>query len=348
MEFVRTVILVILWVLGSIVALVVGLNILAFLVENHPKALVVIFIGFIAFFLIYKPIIRRREKREQQERERREERIRQQKIQQQREEKEQQKAWDSFVKRGDEAFERKDYERAIKYYKEAGEINRTFELSERLEKKIAKVEVALARERGIYIRFLPTGKEVDIIKPEEQVRQKYIKQLVEDYRYDIESIKIEVAVQIGSSSTRCDIAIFDGGKIVGIVETKSWNTKLTKKRRDQLESYMSATPTCKWGVLTNGDKELCGYRNFTTGEIHWGKKIPKGPKLDTIRLTTKMDNGYDVWRGVLSSRFTPCAGTKKREDEFLLDILSTPLSFDFQHSAQQARDNLKRLAEKKF
>lgn len=152
------------------------------------------------------------------------------------------------------------------------EIQRQEEEKRRQREKEEKI-IKEARERGIYIRFTYAGGEIDITKPEEQVRQKYIKELVEDYGYDIENIKIEVPIQIGSSSTRCDIAIFDGGKIVGIVETKSWNTKLTKEHREQLESYISATPTCKWGVLTNGDEEKCGHRDFTTGEIHFGKKV---------------------------------------------------------------------------
>ena len=210
----------------------------------------------------------------------------------------------AYYKYGLEYFRNKNYIESIKCFKKAwAESQYTTDAADIYKQHLHQAETALreqkeqkqreerereeqrqerkgkeAWEQGIWLWRTSTGGEVDITKPEEQVRQKYIRKLVEDYGYAIENISIEVPIQIGSDNRRCDIAIFDGRNIiVGIVETKSWNTKLNQGHKGQLESYMSATPTCKWGVLTNGDEESCGHRNFTTGKINWDKKVPRRP-----------------------------------------------------------------------
>ena len=138
------------------------------------------------------------------------------------------------------------------------------------------MRIKMKQERfGIQIGYKFTGGEIDITEPEEQVRQAYIKKLVKVYGYNLQQIKINVPILMGSEKRFCDIAVYDKGNIVGIVETKAHRTKLKEKHKGQLESYMSATPTCKWGVLTNGDVEDCGYRDFTTGEIEFGKQVPQ-------------------------------------------------------------------------
>lgn len=99
-----------------------------------------------------------------------------------------------------------------------------------------------------------TGKPVDISKPEEGVRQAFEKILVRDYGYPKSVLDIEVPIQMGSSRKQCDIAVYaaeDKRKIIGIIETKApGNTNGWK----QLLSYMSATASCRWGALTNGDE----------------------------------------------------------------------------------------------
>ena len=88
--------------------------------------------------------------------------------------------------------------------------------------------------------------------PEEKVRQEYCKVLHQEYGYPKECIGIEVTISMGSSKKRADICVYNNSKkekIIGIVELKSNDNKINK---EQLESYMSATYTCEWGVGTNG------------------------------------------------------------------------------------------------
>ena len=97
-----------------------------------------------------------------------------------------------------------------------------------------------------------TKKPVDILKPEEKVRQQIERIIVNDFGYPKRHLDIEVPVQMGASSKKCDIAIFNSKKqsdIIGIVEAKQPGSSNGIK---QLESYMSAIGTCKWGIWTNG------------------------------------------------------------------------------------------------
>ena len=105
-----------------------------------------------------------------------------------------------------------------------------------------------------------TGKNVAIQKPEEQVRQEFERILHNDLGYPLDCLDIEVAVPMGSAVKRCDIAVYESAEkrnIVGIVEIKAPGQAF---QRGQLQSYMSATPCCVWGVWTNRDETHCARR----------------------------------------------------------------------------------------
>ena len=132
-----------------------------------------------------------------------------------------------------------------------------------------------------------TGRKVNINNPEEKIRQEYEKRLCKEYGYSKKQLSIEVPIQIGSKKYPCDIAIYDSVSkynIIGIVETKAPNVKEGIK---QLESYISATPTCKWGVWTNGESEICAIRNYQTGKIIFDAAISiprKGERFSKIKM----------------------------------------------------------------
>lgn len=125
------------------------------------------------------------------------------------------------------------------------------------------------------IKDFATGKWVDISKPEEEVRQAYERILVNDFGYPKSALDIEVGIQMGSSRKECDIAVYDTdrkkGNIVGIIEVKAPNVKIGKKHFGQHKSYMSATVSCTWGVLTNGEETH--YANKKNGEIEFSPAI---------------------------------------------------------------------------
>ena len=73
------------------------------------------------------------------------------------------------------------------------------------------------------IKCIATGKEL-ILTPEEEVRQNFIKILIEEYGYKKQDIRIEYPVKRSPSDRRrslpVDIAVLENGKPKIFVETK--------------------------------------------------------------------------------------------------------------------------------
>jgi type I restriction enzyme M protein len=115
---------------------------------------------------------------------------------------------------------------------------------------------------------IPDGKICDYIDgtprndtPEEYVRQTVEKRLINEHKYLASQIKIEYAIQSGSSKRRADIVIFDRDcaahtqeNIRIIIECKkeSVEPKNAKDGVEQMKSYMSDCLGCEWGMWTNG------------------------------------------------------------------------------------------------
>jgi len=92
--------------------------------------------------------------------------------------------------------------------------------------------------------------------PEENVRQRIARSLVEEYGYPKEDFELEFRITVGGSKKRVDIAIFLHGRphtqenIFLIAETKREDVKPTDRDNgvEQLKSYLSACPNAKWGL----------------------------------------------------------------------------------------------------
>ena len=97
--------------------------------------------------------------------------------------------------------------------------------------------------------------------PEEHVRQRMARSLVEEYGYSKEDIELEFKIVLGSSSKRADIVVFDKGNahtienIIIIVEAKRSTIKPTNGDNgvDQLKSYMAASPNSRFGLWAGSE-----------------------------------------------------------------------------------------------
>ena len=130
------------------------------------------------------------------------------------------------------------------------------------------------------------------MKPEDIVRNNYIKVLTEDFDYPISHIETEVSIQRGNIQSpknkkeRADIIIYRDSKkrnqyqdILAIIETKRPEKK---EGVSQLQSYMSAC-SCDWGVWTNGKDFLYFAKEANTNKIKEIFSIPKyGENLSNI------------------------------------------------------------------
>ncbi|MGV3766639.1 MAG: restriction endonuclease subunit M [Chitinophagaceae bacterium] len=111
--------------------------------------------------------------------------------------------------------------------------------------------------------------------PEEHIRQRMARSLVEEYEYSKEDIAIEWRLKIGSQTKRIDIVVFEKEtnhlteNIRIIVEAKKETIKPTNKENgiDQLKSYLAASLNSRYGL-------------WVGSEIKAYEKIEKNGKID--------------------------------------------------------------------
>lgn len=97
--------------------------------------------------------------------------------------------------------------------------------------------------------------------PEEHVRQRVARSLVDEYGYDRADIHIELSVKMASKRKAVDIAIFRPGKphiqdnIFIIVEAKREDIRPTDRKEgiEQLKSYLSACINARWGLWVGSE-----------------------------------------------------------------------------------------------
>jgi len=135
----------------------------------------------------------------------------------------------------------------------------------------------LFEKRGkSYLRCLATNRDRRA-KPEEIVRQLYLRRLIEDLGYSTSRLRIEKPVVFGSSvhKKRADIAIMDADDpeaVFAVVECKK------PKRTNgigQLKSYCNAEG-CPLGVWTNGGQHVVLHRQ----EPNFYREVGELPRAD--------------------------------------------------------------------
>jgi type I restriction enzyme M protein len=117
--------------------------------------------------------------------------------------------------------------------------------------------------------------------PEEHIRQRMARSLVEEYGYSKSDIEIEFKIQMGSSKKKADIVIFENGatheieNIRIIVEAKKETIKPSNRDNGigQLKSYMAASINSRYGLWVGS--EIQAFE-----KIEKEKKIVIEPCLD--------------------------------------------------------------------
>lgn len=98
-------------------------------------------------------------------------------------------------------------------------------------------------------------------RPEERVRQKVLRRLLDDYGYRRQDLDVELDIAMGSDERSADIGIFLPGdphvqrRVQIIIECKHGDVperQLRSKTHRQLDSYLAASGNALWGVATNG------------------------------------------------------------------------------------------------
>lgn len=97
--------------------------------------------------------------------------------------------------------------------------------------------------------------------PEEHVRQRVARSLVEEYGYDKAQVHLEFSIKMGSRRKAADIALFDEGadhiqdQVFIVVETKREDVKATDRKEgiEQLKSYLAACVNARWGLWVGAE-----------------------------------------------------------------------------------------------
>jgi type I restriction enzyme M protein len=117
--------------------------------------------------------------------------------------------------------------------------------------------------------------------PEENVRQRWARSLVDEYGYDRDDIELEFNIQVGTARKRADIVIFKPRSkhiqenAIIIVEAKRDDILSTDKSKGEghLKNYMAACPSCRFGLWVG--KQRIVYERTDRGEISPTADIPR-------------------------------------------------------------------------
>ena len=140
--------------------------------------------------------------------------------------------------------------------------------------------------------------------PEENVRQRWARALVEDYGYPKADIGVETNIKIGRASKKCDLTIFRPGSehkqenILICIEVKRDDIKPSdaKDGDGQLISYMSACPA-KFGLWVG--QEMRGYQKNEDGSVEQvadiprlGDDAPRRPRRTDLRIVHELTSVF--------------------------------------------------------
>jgi type I restriction enzyme M protein len=121
------------------------------------------------------------------------------------------------------------------------------------------------------LTLIPPGKLRDVITgtfrpdtPEENVRQRIARSLMDDYGYAKTNIEIEFTIRLGSSRKRIDITVFPPDtqhkqeNIKIIVECKREDVRPTDRENgvEQLKSYLAACANARYGMWVGSELQV--------------------------------------------------------------------------------------------
>jgi type I restriction enzyme M protein len=144
---------------------------------------------------------------------------------------------------------------------------------------------AIIVQQGKLLDFIDSSTQ-RLETPEEYVRQEIAKSLIREYRYPKTLVAVEFTIRVGSRKPRADLVIFPAGAPHTqetawiILECKAQTVKSSDKKEGvgQLQSYMSASLNCVYGMWTNGLERFC-YRRVERDGQHAFEEIPDIPSF---------------------------------------------------------------------
>ena len=112
------------------------------------------------------------------------------------------------------------------------------------------------------------------LTPEEEVRQRFARYLVEEKGFPATLIMTEYSLKLNKLSRRCDILVHKpAGHPALLVECKAPEVSISQASFDQVARYNLAFKV-SYLIVTNGLKHYCCQLDFETEEISFLSEIP--------------------------------------------------------------------------
>ena len=142
--------------------------------------------------------------------------------------------------------------------------------------------------------------------PEENVRQRVARSLIDDYGYSRDDIEVEFRINVGTNRPRVDLAIFPPNTehsqehISIIVECKREEVKTTDRDNGvgQMMSYMAASLNCRFGMWVGSELQVWEKIDTDRGEQdfllatqipRFGSDAPRAPHFsDLVRAEDQL------------------------------------------------------------
>ena len=119
-----------------------------------------------------------------------------------------------------------------------------------------------------------------LFTPEEEVRQRFARYLVEEKRYPASLILTEHTLKLNTMVRRCDILVHrPAGTPAVLVECKSPDIKISKNTFDQAARY-NMVFRVRYLMVTNGLKHYCCYIDFESRSVRYLDRIPSYDELN--------------------------------------------------------------------
>ena len=112
------------------------------------------------------------------------------------------------------------------------------------------------------------------LTPEENVRQQFLRMLIENKSYPASLIAVEKSLVVNNMQKRFDAVAFNSqGKPIVLMEFKSPKVKLTQVVFEQISVY-NINLKVNYLIVSNGIQHYCCKVDFEKGEIIFMKDIP--------------------------------------------------------------------------
>ncbi len=117
--------------------------------------------------------------------------------------------------------------------------------------------------------------------PEEEVRQRFARYLIEEKEFPTALMLTEYTLMLNEMTRRCDILVHKpAGHPAVLVECKAPEVKISQETFDQVARY-NLVFNVKYLMVTNGLKHYCCYLDFETNKVEFMKEIPMFSDLKT-------------------------------------------------------------------